>query len=115
MLGVLRIRDFRLLLVGQLLSNIGDWLLLVAAPFFVFELTGSTMATGLTLTAESIPAILLGPIAGVFAGAVLGDRIGIIVTMDLAAVLIAVSAGAALLLPAAEKAQTELSLRSTSS
>ena len=67
MLGVLRIRDFRLLLAGQLLSNIGDWLLLVAAPFFVFELTGSTMATGLTLTAESVPAILLGPIAGVFA------------------------------------------------
>lgn len=67
MLGVLRIRDYRLLLAGQLLSNTGDWLLLVAAPFFVFVLTGSTMATGLTLTSESVPAILLGPVAGVFA------------------------------------------------
>ena len=67
MLGALRIRDFRLILASQLLSNTGDWLLLVAAPFFVFELTGSTMATGLTLTAESVPAILLGPVAGVFA------------------------------------------------
>jgi predicted MFS family arabinose efflux permease len=67
MLGVLRNRDFRLLLVSQLLSNTGDWLMLVAAPYFVFELTGSTMATGLTLTAESVPAILLGPVAGVFA------------------------------------------------
>jgi hypothetical protein len=67
MLGVLRIRDYRLLLAGQLLSNTGNWLLLVAAPFFVFVLTGSTMATGLTLMAESVPAILLGPIAGVFA------------------------------------------------
>jgi MFS family permease len=67
MLGVLRIRDFRLLLTAQLLSSIGDWLLLVAAPYFVFKLTGSTMATGLTLTAESVPAVLLGPIAGVFA------------------------------------------------
>lgn len=66
MLGALRIRDFRLLLAGQLLSNVGDWLLLVAAPFFVFELTGSTMATGLTLTAEAVPAIVLGPVAGVF-------------------------------------------------
>lgn len=66
MLKVLRIRDYRLLLTSQLLSNIGDWLLLVAAPFFVFELTGSTMATGLALTAESVPAIVLGPIAGVF-------------------------------------------------
>lgn len=67
MIRVLRIRDFRLLLAGQLLSNSGDWLLLVAAPLFVFELTASTMATGLTLTAESVPAILLGPVAGVFA------------------------------------------------
>lgn len=67
MLGVLRIRDYRMLLAGQLLSNIGDWLLLVAAPYFVFELTGSTLATGLTLTAESVPAVLLGPVAGVFA------------------------------------------------
>lgn len=64
---VLRIRDYRLVLTSQLLSSIGDWLLLVAAPFFVFELTGSTLATGLTLTAESLPAILLGPVAGVFA------------------------------------------------
>jgi MFS family permease len=67
MLGVLRIRDFRLTLSGQLLSNIGDWLLLVAGPYFVFQLTGSTMATGLTLTAESVPSIVLGPVAGVFA------------------------------------------------
>lgn len=66
MLKVLRIRDYRLLLTGQLLSNIGDWLLLVAAPFYVFSLTGSTMATGLALTAEAVPAIVLGPIAGVF-------------------------------------------------
>jgi hypothetical protein len=47
MLDVLRIRDYRLILAGQLPSNTGDWLLLVAAPFFVFELTGSTTATGL--------------------------------------------------------------------
>lgn len=53
MLDVLRIRDYRLILAGQLPSNTGDWLLLVAAPFFVFELTGSTTATGLTLTAEA--------------------------------------------------------------
>ncbi len=67
MLSVLRIRDYRLLLTGQFLSSIGDWLLLVAAPFFVFRLTGSTMATGLTEAAETVPAVLLGPVAGVFA------------------------------------------------
>ncbi|WP_019060931.1 hypothetical protein [Streptomyces prunicolor] len=30
-LGVLRIRDYRLVAAGQLLSSLGDWLLLVAA------------------------------------------------------------------------------------
>ncbi|MBR7829978.1 MFS transporter, partial [Actinospica sp. MGRD01-02] len=78
---VLRIRDYRLVLAGQFLSSIGDWLLLVAAPFFVFALTGSTMATGLTLTAESLPAILLGPAAGVFADR--WDRRRTMIAMDL--------------------------------
>ena len=66
MLGALRIRDYRLLATGQLLSSLGDWLLLVAAPFYVLRLTGSTLATGLSLAAETVPALLLGPVAGVF-------------------------------------------------
>ena len=67
MFSVLRIRDYRLLITGQLLSNLGDWLLLIAAPFFVFRLTGSTLATGLSMAAETVPAVLLGPFAGVLA------------------------------------------------
>jgi predicted MFS family arabinose efflux permease len=67
MFAVLRIRDYRLVLTGQLLSSIGDWLLLVAGPYFVFHLTGSTLATGLSLMAETVPAVLLGTVAGVFA------------------------------------------------
>jgi MFS family permease len=67
MRDTLRIRDYRLLLTGQFLSNIGTWLLLVAAPFYVFRLTGSTMATGLSMAAETVPTVLLGPVAGVFA------------------------------------------------
>jgi MFS family permease len=65
--GVLRIRDYRLVISGQLLSNLGDWLLLVAAPYYVFRLTGSTLATGLSMAAETVPALLLGPVAGVLA------------------------------------------------
>lgn len=67
MLSVLRIRDYRLMASGQLLSNLGDWLMQVAAPYYVLRLTGSTLATGLSLGAETVPAILLGPIAGVLA------------------------------------------------
>jgi MFS family permease len=77
----LRIRDFRLLLTGQFLSNLGDWLLLVAAPFYVFRLTGSTVATGLALTAEALPAIVLGPIAGVFTDR--WDRRRVMIATDL--------------------------------
>ena len=67
MFTVLRIRDYRLMASGQLLSNLGDWLMLVAAPYYVLRLTGSTLATGLSLGAETVPAILLGPVAGVLA------------------------------------------------
>lgn len=66
MFSVLRIRDYRLVATGQLLSSLGDWLLLVAAPYFVLRLTRSTLATGLSMGAETVPALLLGPVAGVF-------------------------------------------------
>ncbi|HEX4705184.1 MAG TPA: MFS transporter [Pseudonocardiaceae bacterium] len=62
----LRIADFRFLLVGNLISNLGSWLLVVAIPYQVFRLTGSVAATGLTLAVESLPALIVGPVAGVF-------------------------------------------------
>ena len=61
----LRIRDFRLLWLARSVSQLGTWLLVVAAPAYVFELTGSVAATGLTLAAEFLPPLLLGPFAGV--------------------------------------------------
>ena len=63
----LRIRDFRLLWLARLISQAGSWLLVVAAPAYVFQLTGSVAATGLTLAAEFLPPLLLGPFAGVLA------------------------------------------------
>ncbi len=65
MLDALKIRDFRLLWIGRLISTAGSWLLVVALPAYVFHLTGSLLATGLTMVAEYLPALLLGPIAGV--------------------------------------------------
>jgi len=63
----LRNRDFRLLWTGQLLSGLGSWLLLVAVPYKVFELTGSAVATGFSFVAESVPALVIGPVAGLAA------------------------------------------------
>jgi MFS family permease len=65
MLEALRVRDFRLLWTGRFVSLLGTWLLTVAVPAYVLELTGSLMATGLTLAAEYLPLLLLGPLAGV--------------------------------------------------
>lgn len=64
-LDALRVRDFRLLWAGRFVSLLGTWLLTVAVPAYVLELTGSLMATGLTLAAEYLPLLLLGPLAGV--------------------------------------------------
>jgi predicted MFS family arabinose efflux permease len=61
----LRNRDFRLLWTGQLLSSLGSWLLQVAIPYQVFELTGSPAATGFAFAAQSVPAFVIGPAVGV--------------------------------------------------
>jgi MFS family permease len=66
MFAALRLRDFRLLWLGRLVSSMGTWLLTIAVPAYALHLTGSLMATGLTLAAEYLPLLLLGPIAGVF-------------------------------------------------
>jgi MFS family permease len=65
-LQALRIRDFRLLWGGGLVSSLGSWLLTLAIPAHVFLVTGSLRATGLTLAAEYLPLLVLGPVAGVF-------------------------------------------------
>lgn len=66
MFSVLRRRNFALLWIGQFVSLCGDWLLIVALPFYVYQMTGSILQTGLLLTAELLPRIVLGSLAGVF-------------------------------------------------
>ncbi|HWD79986.1 MAG TPA: MFS transporter [Kribbella sp.] len=61
----MRNRDFRRLWLSGAVSGLGSWLLVVAIPVYVFTLTGSTVATGLTLALEALPALLIGPWAGV--------------------------------------------------
>jgi len=66
MIATLRQRDFSLLWFGGLLSIAGDLLLLVALPFFVYERTGSVLATGTMFIAQTLPRLLFGSVAGVF-------------------------------------------------
>ncbi|CCH31615.1 MFS transporter [Actinosynnema sp. NPDC047251] len=65
MLDALRVKDFRLLWFGRAASQLGTWLLVVAVPAHVLELTGSVVAAGLTLAAEFLAPLVLGPVAGV--------------------------------------------------
>jgi MFS family permease len=61
-----RNRNFMALWVGQLISFVGDYFEWLAIPILVQTLTGSTLMVGLALISNSIPVLLLGPIAGVF-------------------------------------------------
>ncbi len=66
MLAALRQRNFAFLWFGQVISMIGDWVLFIALPFYVYTLTGSTLATGMMFIVETIPRLFFGSIAGVF-------------------------------------------------
>jgi predicted MFS family arabinose efflux permease len=63
----LRIPDFRLLWGGGLVSSLGSWLLVLAVPAHILAATGSLRDTGLTLAAEYLPQLMLGPVAGAVA------------------------------------------------
>jgi Na+/melibiose symporter-like transporter len=56
----------RLLLGAGLISLSGDWVLRVGLAYYVYALTGSTVASAGMLLASFIPQILLGSLAGVF-------------------------------------------------
>jgi Na+/melibiose symporter-like transporter len=64
-LQVLLKRNFALVWLADLVSQIGDWLLFIALPYYVYGLTGSTLATGLTFMLYNVPRLVLSSVAGV--------------------------------------------------
>lgn len=65
MLALLRRRNVALLWWGGVLSVTGDWVLLTALPYDVYQRTGSTLATAALTVVAIAPAIVLGTVAGV--------------------------------------------------
>ena len=61
----LRHRNYRLYLMGQLVSVCGTWMQQVAQSWLVYRLTGSATLLGIVGFATQIPVFGLGPIAGV--------------------------------------------------
>lgn len=63
MKDLLRRRGFRILLVGQGVSSLGDWMGTVALMAVVLDLTGSSAAVAGVLVLRLAPAALAGPLA----------------------------------------------------
>ncbi len=63
---LLRHRNFRLLWVGQALSDFGDGLINLGLLILIERITGSTAALATMAIVMALPYVLLGPIAGVY-------------------------------------------------
>ncbi|HEU4677012.1 MAG TPA: MFS transporter [Motilibacteraceae bacterium] len=91
MKDVLRHRDARLLLTGQAVSVLGDWLLLLVLGIWVKELTGSTAAAGSVFLAMSAP-VLLSPAIGVLVDRVRRRRLLVAADLLMAVVVLSLVA-----------------------
>ncbi len=81
MITLLRQRNFAFLWFGQLVSILGDWVLFVALPFYVYNLTGSVLATGGMFVIRALPSVVFGSFAGVLVDR--WDRKRTLITADL--------------------------------
>ena len=63
----LRIRNFRLFFAGQLVSQTGNWLTLMAQTLLVLRLTDDGVAVGILTASQFGPMLLLGPWTGLVA------------------------------------------------
>jgi MFS family permease len=65
MFSSLRIRNYRLFFLGQVVSNIGTWMQRIAQDWLVLSLTGSATAVGVTTALQFLPMLLFGLYGGV--------------------------------------------------
>jgi MFS family permease len=78
MLQALHNRNVTLLFAGHVISVAGDLVLFIALPFWVYQLTGSAMATGLMFAALTLPQLFISPLAGVVVDRVNRKRLMIV-------------------------------------
>lgn len=64
-LRALKHRNFRLFIVGQGTSQIGNWIQLIATSWLVYRLSESTLMLGLSAFCLQIPMLVITPFAGV--------------------------------------------------
>jgi MFS family permease len=98
--------QFRLLFAGQVLSIIGDRVMLVALPFAVLEAGGSVSTVGLVVGAQLVPFLVFALVGGVISDR--SDRRRVLIASDL--VRLVVQAAGGLLLVTGEATPLTLGL-----
>ncbi len=63
----LRIRNYRLYYIGQIVSTSGTFMQSVAQAWLVLQLSNSGTALGLVMALQYLPVLFLGPYGGVIA------------------------------------------------
>lgn len=63
----LRIRDYRLLWLGQVNTSMGQWMDQVTRGWLIYQITGSPLQLGLVTATRGLPLLLFGILAGAFA------------------------------------------------
>ena len=74
-------RNFRLLYIGQTISQLGDWFNSVAVFALLLDLTGSATAVAWMMIVQFLPIALVGPVAGVVVDRV--DRRRLMIAADI--------------------------------
>src|SRR5205085_11136526 len=74
-------RNFRLLYIGQAISQLGDWFDSVAVFALLLDLTGSATAVAWLMIVQFLPVAIVGPLAGVVVDRV--DRRRLMIGADL--------------------------------
>ncbi len=76
-----RNRNFRLLYIGQTISQLGDWFNAVAVYALLLDLTGSATAVAMMMIVQYLPVAIVGPVAGVIVDRV--DRRRLMIGTDI--------------------------------
>jgi MFS family permease len=83
----LRVPSFRRLWLAGLISDTGDWLLMISLPILVYQYTGSTFGTAAAFLIELAPPVLLAPLTGRLADRLDRRRTLLLVSLAQAAAL----------------------------
>ena len=63
----LRLRDYRLLCLGQFSTSMGQWMDEVTRGWLIYQLTGSALQLGLATALRGLPLLCFGVLAGAMA------------------------------------------------